>query len=203
MPQAAELLGVCFAPASNLFPSRITQGRAWHRAARGPSKHVSVSDTVACIEHLVSCGLAKSDAVIIRGESAGGIVLGQILVGAPVFAVSVPVTGGCPHACARFRCTMLVVPVSSFSFVCGGGVRDAFQDGSASALRAVLNDLLQKTANAVLEWTQNSHPGLVAGVIGQCPFLDVAATMATSKSLLELLERDEWGDPATPEVRYR
>ncbi|UCN15254.1 prolyl oligopeptidase family serine peptidase [Cellulomonas iranensis] len=59
------------------------RGRAWHDAARGTRKRRSVDDLLACLDHLVACGVADVDRVVLSGASAGGLLMGAALTSAP------------------------------------------------------------------------------------------------------------------------
>ena len=62
------------------------KGRGWHRAGREGNKGTSVSDAIACLEHLQTAGVAPAGRVVLRAESAGGVVAGSVLVSAAATA---------------------------------------------------------------------------------------------------------------------
>jgi oligopeptidase B len=58
-------------------------GRRWYREGRLLAKRNTFTDTVACVEHLVRAGWAKPDGVLIRGGSAGGLLVGACMTMRP------------------------------------------------------------------------------------------------------------------------
>ncbi|MFM8972556.1 MAG: S9 family peptidase [Actinomycetota bacterium] len=53
-------------------------GRAWYEAGRLEHKENTVTDFVACAEHLVGTGIASPRRLAIRGGSAGGLLMGAV-----------------------------------------------------------------------------------------------------------------------------
>ena len=58
-------------------------GRKWYREGKLLAKRNTFTDTVASIEHLVSSGWARRDGVVIRGGSAGGLLVGACMTMRP------------------------------------------------------------------------------------------------------------------------
>jgi oligopeptidase B len=58
-------------------------GRRWYDSGKVLSKKNSFSDFVACARHLVAEGLARPDAVVAEGGSAGGLLMGAVANLAP------------------------------------------------------------------------------------------------------------------------
>ncbi len=58
-------------------------GRAWYDDGKMEHKHHSFSDTVAVIDHLAATGWASADRMVVRGGSAGGLLVGAVLNLAP------------------------------------------------------------------------------------------------------------------------
>jgi oligopeptidase B len=58
-------------------------GRAWYENGRMEKKANTFSDFVACARHLVTEGIARSDALAGRGGSAGGLLIGAVANEAP------------------------------------------------------------------------------------------------------------------------
>lgn len=58
-------------------------GRAWYDEGKLEHKHRSFSDTVAVIDHLVETDWCAEDRVVVRGGSAGGLLVGAVLNLAP------------------------------------------------------------------------------------------------------------------------
>jgi len=54
-------------------------GRRWYENGRVLAKMNTFTDTIACAEHLVAAGFTSSDRMAIRGQSAGGLVVGAVL----------------------------------------------------------------------------------------------------------------------------
>ncbi len=53
-------------------------GREWYEQGRLERKPNTFSDFIACAEHLVATGWAASDRLVIRGGSAGGLLMGAV-----------------------------------------------------------------------------------------------------------------------------
>ncbi len=53
-------------------------GRAWYEQGRLEHKANTFSDFIACAEHLVGAGWADPDRMVIRGGSAGGLLMGAV-----------------------------------------------------------------------------------------------------------------------------
>lgn len=53
-------------------------GRAWHEDGRMLNKINSFTDFIACAEHLVKEGYTGPDRLVIRGRSAGGLLMGAV-----------------------------------------------------------------------------------------------------------------------------
>jgi len=58
-------------------------GRAWYENGRMEQKANTFSDFIACARHLVTEGIARSDALAGRGGSAGGLLIGAVANEAP------------------------------------------------------------------------------------------------------------------------
>ncbi|MEL7155639.1 MAG: S9 family peptidase [Actinomycetota bacterium] len=58
-------------------------GRAWYLDGKFERKHHSFDDFVACARHLIDEGRASADQLVIRGGSAGGLLVGAALNQAP------------------------------------------------------------------------------------------------------------------------
>ena len=58
-------------------------GEAWHQAARGGTKQVSVTDMIAVAEFLVAYGFTNPRRIALAGEGAAGIVLGGAVARRP------------------------------------------------------------------------------------------------------------------------
>jgi oligopeptidase B len=54
-------------------------GRRWYEAGRRLHKRRSISDLIVCAEHLLCCGVAERGKLVVRGESAGGLLVGAAL----------------------------------------------------------------------------------------------------------------------------
>ncbi|MDH3377575.1 MAG: prolyl oligopeptidase family serine peptidase [Gammaproteobacteria bacterium] len=54
-------------------------GRRWYVAGRGLHKRRSISDFIACAEHLISSGIVEHGKLVVSGESAGGLLVGAAL----------------------------------------------------------------------------------------------------------------------------
>ena len=54
-------------------------GRDWYLNGKLLNKRNTFTDTIASVEHLVSSGWAASDRVVIRGGSAGGLLVGACM----------------------------------------------------------------------------------------------------------------------------
>jgi oligopeptidase B len=53
-------------------------GRGWHIDGRMLNKINSFTDFIACAEHLIEDGYTSSDRLVVRGRSAGGLLMGAI-----------------------------------------------------------------------------------------------------------------------------
>jgi oligopeptidase B len=53
-------------------------GRGWHADGRMLKKVNSFTDFIACAEHLIAEGYTSSDRLVVRGRSAGGLLMGAI-----------------------------------------------------------------------------------------------------------------------------
>jgi oligopeptidase B len=53
-------------------------GREWYEQGRLQRKPNTFTDFIACAEHLVATGWAAADRVVIRGGSAGGLLMGAV-----------------------------------------------------------------------------------------------------------------------------
>ena len=53
-------------------------GREWYEQGRLDRKSNTFSDFIACAEHLVATGWAAADRLVIRGGSAGGLLMGAV-----------------------------------------------------------------------------------------------------------------------------
>jgi oligopeptidase B len=53
-------------------------GRGWHHDGRMLKKRNSLTDFIACAEHLIAEGYTSSDRLVIRGRSAGGLLMGAV-----------------------------------------------------------------------------------------------------------------------------
>ena len=53
-------------------------GREWYEQGRLDRKPNTFSDFIACAEHLVATGWAAADRLVIRGGSAGGLLMGAV-----------------------------------------------------------------------------------------------------------------------------
>jgi oligopeptidase B len=51
-------------------------GRRWYREGKLLAKRNTFTDTIASVEHLIASGWANPDAIVIRGGSAGGLLVG-------------------------------------------------------------------------------------------------------------------------------
>ena len=58
-------------------------GRRWYTDGKLMNKRNTFTDTIACVEHLTAAGWARSDAVTIRGASAGGLLVGACITMRP------------------------------------------------------------------------------------------------------------------------
>ncbi len=58
-------------------------GRRWYTDGKLMNKRNTFTDTIACVEHLTATGWARADAVIIRGASAGGLLVGACITMRP------------------------------------------------------------------------------------------------------------------------
>ncbi len=53
-------------------------GKAWHDAGKMERKPTTFSDFIACADHLVGLGYTRRDKLVIRGASAGGLLIGAV-----------------------------------------------------------------------------------------------------------------------------
>lgn len=53
-------------------------GKAWHDAGKMERKRTTFSDFIACADHLVARGYTRRDKLVIRGASAGGLLIGAV-----------------------------------------------------------------------------------------------------------------------------
>lgn len=53
-------------------------GRRWYLDGKLQAKRNTFTDFVACAEHLVSAGLVQRDRLVVRGGSAGGMLMGAV-----------------------------------------------------------------------------------------------------------------------------
>lgn len=58
-------------------------GPAWHQAALGAGRHLVVEDLMAVIDSLVDRGVTRAGSVAVHGSSAGGLLVGELLVRRP------------------------------------------------------------------------------------------------------------------------
>ena len=58
-------------------------GRAWYEQGKLLNKRNTFTDTIACVEHLVAGKWARPDGVVIRGGSAGGLLVGACMTMRP------------------------------------------------------------------------------------------------------------------------
>lgn len=58
-------------------------GRRWYNDGKLLAKRNTFTDTIACVEHLVERGWAEPDRVVIRGGSAGGLLVGACMTMRP------------------------------------------------------------------------------------------------------------------------
>ena len=58
-------------------------GRAWYEQGKLLNKRTTFTDTIACVEHLVAGKWARPDGVVIRGGSAGGLLVGACMTMRP------------------------------------------------------------------------------------------------------------------------
>lgn len=58
-------------------------GRRWYLEGKLEHKRNTFTDTIACVEHLIEQGHAASDRVVIRGGSAGGLLVGACMTMRP------------------------------------------------------------------------------------------------------------------------
>jgi oligopeptidase B len=64
-------------------------GRRWYLEGKLEHKRNTFTDTIACVEHLVAGGHAAPDRVVIRGGSAGGLLVGACMTMRPELFVGV------------------------------------------------------------------------------------------------------------------
>ena len=82
-PQPAAMMkegmayGVCHVRGSSI------KGHSWYIAGKGPNKHNTWQDLIACGEYLVKKGIATPQKLFIIGGSAGGITMGRAMEEAP------------------------------------------------------------------------------------------------------------------------
>jgi oligopeptidase B len=58
-------------------------GRRWYLDGKLEHKRNTFTDTIACVEHLVAQGHAAADRMVIRGGSAGGLLVGACMTMRP------------------------------------------------------------------------------------------------------------------------
>lgn len=58
-------------------------GRRWYLDGKLRAKRNTFTDTIACVEHLVRIGVAAPDRVVVRGGSAGGLLVGACITMRP------------------------------------------------------------------------------------------------------------------------
>ena len=58
-------------------------GRRWYLEGKLEHKRNTFTDTIACVEHLIDRGHAAADRVVIRGGSAGGLLVGACMTMRP------------------------------------------------------------------------------------------------------------------------
>lgn len=58
-------------------------GRTWYLEGKLLSKKNTFTDTIACVDHLVSTGISHEDRVVVMGGSAGGLLVGACVTMAP------------------------------------------------------------------------------------------------------------------------
>ncbi len=69
-------------------------GEAWRLAGKGPTKHNTWEDFIACAEALIAAGYTTRDMLTIQGTSAGGIAVGRAATERPdLFAGAVARVG--------------------------------------------------------------------------------------------------------------
>jgi len=69
-------------------------GEAWRLGGKGPTKHNTWGDFIACAEALIAAGYTTSDMLTIQGTSAGGIAVGRAATDRPdLFAGAVARVG--------------------------------------------------------------------------------------------------------------
>ena len=100
-------------------------GRRWYEEGRLEHKINTFTDFIACARHLIDNGVADPRRLVIRGGSAGGLLIGAVL---------------------------------------------------------------------------NMAPELFTAAVAEVPFVDVVNTMLDPTIPLTVVEYEEWGDPADPEV---
>jgi oligopeptidase B len=69
-------------------------GKAWHESGKLLSKKNTFSDFIDCSEHLINNGYTSSKRLAIRGGSAGGLLIGNVVNARPdLFAVAINEVG--------------------------------------------------------------------------------------------------------------
>ena len=58
-------------------------GRSWYVNGKLLNKRNTYTDTIACVHHLIDAKIARSGAVVIRGGSAGGLLVGACITISP------------------------------------------------------------------------------------------------------------------------
>ena len=58
-------------------------GREWYKQGSMQNKKNSFTDFIACAEHLVKGGYTSTDRLVVRGRSAGGLLMGAVLTMRP------------------------------------------------------------------------------------------------------------------------
>jgi prolyl oligopeptidase len=69
--------GICHVRGSSI------EGQAWYIAGKGPNKHNTWQDLIACGRYLVAKGITTPKQLFILGGSAGGITMGRAMEEAP------------------------------------------------------------------------------------------------------------------------
>ena len=64
-------------------------GRRWYTDGKLLHKRNTFDDTIACVEHLRRAGWARADGVVLRGGSAGGLLVGACVTMRPELFCSV------------------------------------------------------------------------------------------------------------------
>ncbi|MDZ4720615.1 MAG: S9 family peptidase [Roseiflexaceae bacterium] len=58
-------------------------GRAWYEDGKLLKKPNTFTDFIACAEHLIALGYTRSDRLVIKGRSAGGLLMGAVVTMRP------------------------------------------------------------------------------------------------------------------------